>query len=188
MRTVLYLLATQALIGAFDTIYYHEWRARLPALGVKASEELRLHAFRDFIYALMFGTLPWIAWQGWWAAVLVVFLLAEIFLTLKDFVVEDHVRKVLGGVYPGERVTHAIMGIVYGAMLAHLYPHLRIWWALDSGFRWSSTGVPIAVSWMLTFMAAGVFLSGVRDLAAAHGLPHSNWPWPAWKGSAAAGV
>jgi hypothetical protein len=29
----LWLLAAQGLIGAFDTVYYHEWRARLPALG-----------------------------------------------------------------------------------------------------------------------------------------------------------
>ena len=31
MNTVLWLLAVQGALGAFDTLYYHEWRARLPA-------------------------------------------------------------------------------------------------------------------------------------------------------------
>ena len=33
-------------------------------------------------------------------------------------------RKDLGDVYAGERVTHAIMGILYGGMLACLVPTL----------------------------------------------------------------
>ena len=32
MTTALWLLAIQGLIGAFDTLYFHEWRARLPAM------------------------------------------------------------------------------------------------------------------------------------------------------------
>ena len=58
------------------------------------------------------------AWQGGWALVLAALLAAEIILTLTDFVVEDAVRSTFGGVYPGERVMHAVMGLVYGAMLA----------------------------------------------------------------------
>src|SRR4029434_9177885 len=60
--TALWLLAIQGAIGAFDTLYYHEWRARLPARG--AAAELRLHAARDFLYAVIFGTLPWVSWEG----------------------------------------------------------------------------------------------------------------------------
>ena len=45
-------------------------------------------------------------------------LVAEIGITLRDFVVEDTVRRPLGGVFAGERVTHAVMGILYGAALA----------------------------------------------------------------------
>ena len=33
MIVALWLLAVQGVIGAFDTLYYHEWRARLQALG-----------------------------------------------------------------------------------------------------------------------------------------------------------
>jgi len=36
---VLYLLATVAALGAADTIYYHEWRAKLPGMGKAARDE-----------------------------------------------------------------------------------------------------------------------------------------------------
>src|SRR5262245_21404052 len=130
MTTALWLLAIQGLIGAFDTFYYHEWRARLPARGATAAPELRLHAARDFLYAVLFGTLPWLAWRGGWVIVLALAIVAEIILTLWDFVAEIAVRKTLGDVYAGERVTHAVMGILYGAMLANLLPTIAAWWSL----------------------------------------------------------
>ena len=122
MTIALWLLAIQGAIGAFDTLYYHEWRARLPARGIAAALELKLHAGRDFLYAVLFGTLPWVAWRGYWAAALLVIVAAEIVLTLWDFVAEIAVRKTLGDVYAGERITHAVMGITYGGMLAFMLP------------------------------------------------------------------
>ena len=74
MAVTLWLLALQGVIGAFDTAYYHEWRARLPGLGPQAAPELRLHAARDALYALIFATLPWFAWQGLWTIALVTVL------------------------------------------------------------------------------------------------------------------
>ena len=120
MNVALWLLAIQGVIGAFDTLYYHEWRARLPARGAQSASELKLHAARDFLYAVLFATLPWLAWHGGWLVVLAGVLIAEIVLTLTDFVVEISVRKALGDVYAGERITHAVMGILYGAMIASL--------------------------------------------------------------------
>jgi hypothetical protein len=52
VSVALWLLALQGIIGAFDTLYYHEWRARLPALGAATASELKLHAARDFFYAV----------------------------------------------------------------------------------------------------------------------------------------
>ncbi|HEX6463397.1 MAG TPA: hypothetical protein VFZ98_03045, partial [Vicinamibacterales bacterium] len=127
MTAALWLLGIQGVIGAFDTVYYHEWRARLPARGRRAASELKLHAARDFFYAVLFGTLPWLAWRGSWALALAAVLVAEIVLTLTDFIVEITVRKDLGDVYGGERVTHAVMGILYGAMIAKLIPTLLEW-------------------------------------------------------------
>ncbi len=133
MTTALWLLFVQGVLGAFDTLYYHEWRARLPARVPGTRPELLLHAARDFFYALLFGTLPWLAWRGAWASVLGLIIAVEIFITLADFVVEDTVRRPLGGVFPGERCTHAIMGILYGAVLAHLVPEVLAWTRLPTG-------------------------------------------------------
>ena len=125
----------------------------------------------------MFGTLPWLAWHGRWALALVAVLVAEIVLTLTDFVVEIAVRKPLGDVYAGERITHAVMGILYGAMIASLIPALIRWWPLPDSFAAASADVPGLLRWALTTMAIGVFVSGLRDLYAAYGLPHGGWPW-----------
>jgi hypothetical protein len=177
MAVALWLLALQGVIGAFDTIYYHEWRARLPGLGPQAASELRLHAARDAFYAVIFATLPWFAWQGLWTIALVTVLVAEIVLTMADFIVEISVRKPLGDVYGGERLTHAAMGILYGAMLANLYPAIRDWGARPTALKWTPADTMPMLRWCLTGMALGVLLSGMRDLYASLGLPYGNWPW-----------
>jgi hypothetical protein len=177
MAVALWLLALQGVIGAFDTVYYHEWRARLPGLGPQAASELRLHAARDAFYAVIFATLPWFAWQGLWTIALVTVLVGEIVLTMADFIVEISVRKPLGDVYGGERLTHAAMGILYGAMLANLYPTIRDWRTRPTALVFAPTTGTSILRWCLTGMAAGVLLSGLRDLYASLGLPYGNWPW-----------
>ncbi len=177
MNVALWLLASLGALGAFDTLYYHEWRARLPAWSASSGAELRLHAWRDFLYAVLFGSLPWLAWHGAWAVLLAAVLLAEIAITLTDFVVEDRVRAPVGGVFPGERATHGIMGIVYGAMLGHLAPVIALWWQQPTALVYSPAPVLSELRLALAAMAAGVLLSGARDLACAHGVPKSSWPW-----------
>jgi hypothetical protein len=179
MTVALWLLAIQGVIGAFDTLYYHEWRARLPARGRQAASELKLHAARDFFYAILFATLPWLAWQGTWVVVLAAVFVAEIVLTLTDFVIEIAVRKQLGDVYAGERVTHAIMGILYGAMIAKLIPTMGQWWDRPTALAVEWPDIPFVLRWGLLVMAAGVLLSGLRDLYAALELPNGSWPWKA---------
>jgi hypothetical protein len=174
--TALWLLAVQGAIGAFDTFYYHEWRARLPALP-GARPELRLHAARALIYGALFAMLPRVEWRGAWAYALGALLAAEVCITLRDFVVEDRVRAPLGGVFAGERVTHALMAVVYGAMLANLLPALDAWRRETTALAPHSPPVPRGLVWLLTLMALGVTASGVRDACAALGLPRSAWPW-----------
>ena len=185
MIVALWLMAVQGIIGAFDTLYYHEWRARLPARGKTAAPELLLHASRDALYAIIFASLPWTQWHGGLVLVFVAVLVAEIILTLWDFIVEIAVRRDLGDVYAGERVTHAVMGILYGAMLACLIPTLWAWWAKPTELMWIPADAPALLRWGLTFMAGGVLVSGLRDLYAALGLPGGGWPWT---GSARAGA
>lgn len=175
MSVVLWLLLAQGVVGAFDTLYFHEFRVRLPARGALAVRELKLHAARDFLYAVLFASLPRVAWLGGWTFVLIAILLAEIVITLADFVIEARDRKSFGDVASGERVTHSVMGICYGAMLANFVPLLYQWSSEPTGFAKLST--PATLTVVLTLMAAGVFISGLRDLYAALRLPHSEWPW-----------
>lgn len=177
MTIALWLLGLQGVIGAFDTLYYHEWRARLPARGGRAAAELRLHAARDFLYAILFATLPWIECRGTWVIALAAVLIGEIILTLWDFIVEIAVRRDLGDVYGGERITHAVMGILYGAMIANLIPTLIDWSNSPTGLVISASDAPTWLRWSLTAMAVGVFASGLRDLYAAFEWPHGGWPW-----------
>jgi hypothetical protein len=163
MRTAIWLLLVQASLGAFDTLYYHEYKLRLPH-GTHTALELRLHAARDFAYALIIGTLGFVTWNGAFAGLLAVLLAGEIVITLWDFIEEDRVRRLP----PGERAMHAIMGIVYGAFLAYLIPEMRLWLRLDTGFGGAYHGFP---AWMLLVLAIGVFVSGVRDLIASASRP-----------------
>jgi hypothetical protein len=177
MKIALILLGIQGLIGAFDTIYYHEWKARLPARGARAAAELRLHAARDFLYGVLFCTLPWLVWHGTFVLLLAAVLIAEIVLTLWDFIVEIGVRRSLGDVYAGERVTHAVMGILYGAMIANLMPVLAEWSHARTGLNYAPAEVATWFRWLLTAMGIGVIASGARDLYAAMDLPRGAWPW-----------
>jgi uncharacterized protein len=165
MNSVLYFLVLLGALGAFDTLYYHEWRLRLPATP-GAAGELRLHAVRDFAYTIVFATLAWTTWNGLWVWPLAAILLFEVWATLSDFLEEDRTRKLPGG----ERVMHAVMGIVYGVFLAELYPHAARWAKLGSGFGPADYGL---LSWILTVYAVGVFASGLRDLAASRRWTHA---------------
>jgi hypothetical protein len=158
MRTAIWLLLLQASLGAFDTLYYHEYRLKLAQQG-HARLELRLHASRDFAYAIIIGSLGFVTWHGAFAWLLLGLLLGEICITLWDFIEEDRIRRLPAG----ERAMHAIMGIVYGAFLAFLIPQMIEWSKLTAGFGPSYHGFP---AWMLLVLAAGVFVSGIRDLMA----------------------
>lgn len=158
MTTVLYIALVQASLGAFDTLYYHEYTLRLPSTPT-AKLELRLHAARDFAYALIFFSLGWVEWHGALAAIFAALILGEVIITQWDFIEEDATRKLP----KGERAMHSIMGIVYGVMLAFLAPILWEWWLLPTAFQRADHGW---LSWTMAAMALGVFGSGVRDALA----------------------
>ncbi len=179
MTAGLWLLVVQGVLGGFDTVYYHEYRARLPSGGAQSRRELLLHAARDAIYALVFATLAFWQWGGALAAVLLALITAEIAITLIDFAVEDGVRAKVGGVFKGERVTHTLMALVYGAALAHLVPVFLADLAVPTGF--AARRAPQPLSTLLPLFAAGVFASGLRDALAALLGPRAGWPWPRWR-------
>ena len=176
MSQVLWLMAVQGSLGAFDTAYYHEYKARLVAGGARTRPELWLHAIRDFVYAILFATLPFVAWCGAWSILLVMLILFEIVVTMTDFAVEVRTRGEIG-VAAGERITHAMMAIVYGAMLGRLAPHVYSWSERATSFTSHDEPAPAALRTLLLCMALGVFLSGVRDAYAALELRGGAFPW-----------
>ena len=175
MNEVLWLLAVQGALGAFDTLYFHEWKARLPIRSEMRSE-LGLHAVRSAIYGIVFCSLPWLAWTGAAAGVLAVLLAVEAVVTFADFVVEDRVRTCLGGVYPGERVMHGLMAVVYGAFMTTFVPVLYGWFSGRG--ETLGIGMPSVVLVGLTALGIGSLVSALRDGLAARGVLPAAWPWP----------
>ena len=119
------ILILHGLLGGFDTLYNHEWDARLPEQPF-AARELQLHAGRSAIYAVVFAGLAWFEWHGAWVVVLALLVLAEFSLTLVDSVVEDRTRAVSAT----ERVVHMILGVTTGAWSGFVfYTGFTDWWS-----------------------------------------------------------
>jgi hypothetical protein len=70
------------------------------------------------------------------------------------------------------------MAILYGAMLAFAVPTLVEWWSRPTALASMPVAAPLGLRFVLTLMAVGVLLSGVRDFYAAAGGPCGAWPWP----------
>jgi len=160
------LIAIQIAMGAFDTFYHHEMTERL-AWRPSQRHELQLHGIRNMLYALLFATLGWSEVRGFLAMVVIAVLVAELVITLMDFVEEDMSRKLPAS----ERINHTLLALNYGAILVLLLPVLVEWagqpTAIDSAFYgfWSMLAAASAL---------GVGLFGLRDLAASRRLARLN--------------
>ena len=156
MTFLLLMMTIQGCLGAFDTLYHHEFTERLP-WKPQAERELFIHGLRNLFYGIIFASLGWLAWGGALAWVFAAMPLGEIGLTLWDFVIEDQSRKLP----PSERITHTVLAINYGAILCLLAPELLRWAAMPSGFHTEAHGL---WSWVMTLFAAGVWAWAVFDL------------------------
>ena len=152
------LLALQIAMGAFDTLFHHELTERL-AWRPSQKSELRLHGVRNLIYASLFLLIAWTEPKGLLAIAIGVLLAVEVVITLVDFVEEDRTRRLPAS----ERVTHTLLALNYGAILALLAPRLVDWAGQPTGLPSVSHG---PWSLMASVAAFGVFLFGLRDLAA----------------------
>jgi len=161
MKLCIDLLLVQALLGAFDTLYHHEFKVAL-AHRVTAQRELAIHAVRAGLYALVFLGLAWRTWAGLWSLLLLVLIVVEVVLTLWDFVTEDQTRLLPAS----ERITHTVLAINGGAAFVLLALSLPEWWARPSGLLAADYGWR---SVFLSLAAVGVALSGLRDGLAAWG-------------------
>jgi uncharacterized protein (TIGR01777 family) len=160
------LIAIQIAMGAFDTFYHHEMTERL-AWRPLQRHELQLHGVRNMLYALLFLTLGWLEVHGIWAMIVIAVLVAEVIITLMDFVEEDMSRKLPAS----ERVNHTLLALNYGAILALLLPVLIEWATRHSDVKSVFYGF---WSVLAAASAVGVFLFGLRDLAASKRLARLN--------------
>jgi uncharacterized protein len=158
LSAALDLVIVQGCMGAFDTIYHHELRAALPQ-QVSAAKELAIHAGRSLLYGGLFLGLAWLWWGGVWLFLLAAILLAEVVLTLWDFLEEDGTRKLP----PAERVLHTLMALNGGAAFVLLCLYAPLWWRASSSLNIVDHGWQ---SLALSLFAVGVVISGVRDAAA----------------------
>jgi uncharacterized protein len=155
MTLILTLLVIQGLMGAFDTLYHHELRAKLP-LQTFAALELRIHGIRSVLYAVVFAGLAFCVWGGVWTLVLGAIVAVEAGLTLWDFLTKNRSRKLPWS----ERVLHTILAINGGAVFCLLAIEMLQWWALPNQLLGVNYGWFTPV---LGLFALGVFASGVRD-------------------------
>ena len=156
------LLVAQAALGALDTVVNHELIAHLADEPV-ARLELRLHAVREAVYAVMFAGLGWFDWHGAAAAAMVAFLAVETAVTVADELVENRTR-----VLPqNERVLHIFLTLNFGVIVAVLIPVLLQWRGYPTGLVLHDHGAP---SWLLGVFAAASAGWAVRDLIAWHRL------------------
>jgi uncharacterized protein len=165
-RVLWTLIAIQIAMGAFDTFYHHEMTERL-AWRPSQRHELQLHGVRNVLYAALFLVLGWLEVHGLLAVAIIVVLVAEVVITLMDFVEEDISRKLPAS----ERINHTLLALNYGAILVLLLPVLIEW-----------AGQPTVVipafhgfwSVLAAASAVGVSLFGLRDLAASRRLARLN--------------
>jgi len=153
------LIVVQLALGLFDIVYHHELTERLPWRRSQR-HEMRLHGVRNLAYAALFFTLGLFEPHGVWAMLVIAVLVGELVVTLMDFVEEDVSRKLPAT----ERVTHTLLAINYGAILALLIPVLAGWAGEPSAIVpvWYGIGSVLA-----PLAALGVIVFGLRDFFAA---------------------
>ncbi|WP_316163185.1 TIGR01777 family oxidoreductase [Bradyrhizobium sp. SZCCHNRI20481] len=162
------LIALQIVMGVFDTFYHHEFTERL-AWRPSQQGELKLHGIRNVLYALLFAVLGWCEVHGLFAILVLAVLVAEIAITLTDFVEEDLTRRLP----PSERINHTLLAINYGAILMLLVPLLIGWATRPSAIGPAYAGV---LSWIAAAAAVGAALCGLRDFTAARRLARMSQP------------
>lgn len=159
MEVVLILVAIQGLLGAFDTLYHHEYTEKLP-WKEEARKELLIHGIRNFFYFIIFISLGWVEWRGTYAYFFGAIFVVELYLTLWDFVVEDQTRQLPAT----ERITHTVLTLNYGLVLATIASVWYSWISEPTAFAYVNYGV---LSWIATIYAMGVLVWTVRDLISA---------------------
>jgi hypothetical protein len=160
--TALLILAAQTVLGALDNVLHHEITERLPSKP-SARRELALHSAREAIYGVLFLIFAWTQPSGAFAAAVLALLLAEVAITIADFLEEDRSRRLP----PFERVLHTVLAVLYGTFLALAIPWLIAQAAQPSAVAFVSHGL---LSWFFTIASIGVLAFSIRNAVAVRAL------------------
>jgi hypothetical protein len=159
MPSFLVPLILHGILGAIDVLLNHELVAGLPHQPAAAREQA-LHSARELVFALLFLSLAWFAWQGICAVWIVLLVMLELLVSIMDMATESRQR-----VLPiSECVTHLLLYINLGFLLCLLIPALQAWWQLSTGLVRVDYG---ATSLLLSAMGLGSLAWSVRDARAA---------------------
>jgi len=156
--TALIILAVQTILGALDNVLHHEITERLPSKP-SARRELALHSAREGIYGVLFLIFAWTEPAGLFAAAVLALLIAEVAITITDFLEEDRTRHLP----PFERVLHTVLAVLYGTFLALTIPWLAAQTGQTSGVAFVSHGL---LSWFFTLASIGVLAFSIRNAIA----------------------
>ena len=169
LDAALLVLVLHGALGGFDTLYCHEWQARLPGQPW-AVTELRVHSIRSFLYAVIFIGLAWFEWHGAFAWLLLAIFAIEYVVTLIDSLVEDRTRRLSRA----ERLVHMILGATTGAYIALVALHASTEWiGASTKLQLTNHGV---VSLILSIFGVSVVISAVRDLRASRRMLAASTP------------
>ncbi|MDP2247601.1 MAG: hypothetical protein Q8J65_05675 [Nitrosomonadales bacterium] len=151
----LIFLVIHGLLGGIDVLFNHEFKEHLPD-NPAAKSEVFLHSLREASFAIIFLSLAWFQWKGFWCYFIAAVLLIEIIITSIDALVEDRVRTLSAF----ERVVHILLFINTGIYIALLAPVLLEWQAQANTVSFIYHGWP---SVLLSLLGLFAIAWTVRD-------------------------
>jgi hypothetical protein len=161
------LLLLVGLFGAFDVLYFHHLRARVPYAAEKRREAWA-HVAKAPVYAALFLVVPNLQLSGASLSILGLLVALDVGIAAWDVAVESEARRAEGGLPAGEYALHLLITLLVGALFVEL--------ARDAAPRLDDPSavalradVPEALRLALGALAAGCLFVGAIELAAVTG-------------------
>ena len=155
MEPFIAALLVHAVIGGIDVVLNHELIAKIPSLPNAGPEQI-LHSARELVFGALFLALAWFEWHGTTALAIAALLLAELFISTVDTVIEVDTR-----VLPvTERVLHVALFVNMGVVLVLVGQALLAWWPLPAQVLRADHGM---AAWVLSALALAALAWSVRD-------------------------
>lgn len=165
MQAATYILFVMGLLGAADILLYHSISHGIRS-HVDSRLELVTHSLRGPIYAALFVLVPNFTMQGAWFWVLMGILLADVGVSLADFLLERPSRAFFGGLPTGEYVLHIAMAMLFGALVTSLLFGAGAWAWMGTRLAYEPALVPSLLRAVMGVMAFFVLGTGALDALA----------------------